>query len=86
MKKIIYEIPMKKIKRFKVGDLVRVSDKTHDASMPTNRLGHIIGDYRATVHYTNKQPVKTGAWELYMTNGATLVFHEMFLEHVDAAK
>ena len=86
MKKITYEILMKKIKSFKIGDLVRVSDRTHDASMPTSRLGHIISDYQSTVHYTNKEPVKTGAWELYMTNGATLVFHEMFLEHADVAK
>lgn len=86
MKKITYTIPKKKIKRFKVGDLVRVSDKTHDEGMPHNRMGHIISAYHTTVHYSNRGPVKTGAWELYMTNGATLVFHEMFLEHVDGVK
>ena len=86
MKKIIYETPMKKTNRFKVGDLVRVSDKTHDDSMPKSRLGHIIGGYKAPVHYTNKTSVKTGAWELLMTNGVTLVFHEMFLEKVDENK
>lgn len=75
-----------KTKKFKVGDLVRVCEKTHDANMPKSRLGHIIGDYRANVHYTNKAPVKTGAWELFMTNGVTLIFHEMFLEHVDGVK
>ena len=81
MKKIIYEIPMAKTKRFKIGDLVRVNNKTHDEGMPSNRMGHIISVYRANVHYTNRGPVKTGAWEIFMTNGKTLVFHEMFLEH-----
>ena len=82
MKKIIFMNQMK-TKKFKIGDLVRVSNKTHDEAMPTNRLGHIISDYRANVHYTNRGPVKTGAWQVFMTNGHTLVFHEMFLEHVD---
>ena len=86
MKKITYKNPKKKTERFRVGDLVRVSDKTHTEGMPKNRMGHIIGDYKTHVHYTNKRPVKTGAWELFMTNGVTLVFHEMFLEHVDGAK
>ncbi len=81
MKKIIF-MNQKKTKRFKIGDLVRVSEKTHDEAMPKNRMGHIINDYRAPVHYTNRGPVKTGAWEIFMTNGITLVFHEMFLEHV----
>ena len=81
MKKIIF-MNQKKTNKFKVGDLVRVSTKTHDEQMPSNRMGHIIGDYRANVHYTNRGPVKTGAWEIFMTNGKTLVFHEMFLEHV----
>ena len=85
MKKIIYTTPKKKTKRFKVGDLVRVSTKTHDEQMPATRMGHIISDYRANVHYTNRGPVKTGAWQVFMTNGVTLIFHEMFLEHVDAA-
>jgi len=78
MKRIIYKTPMKKTKKFKVGDLVRVSDKTHDSQMPNNRLGHIIGKYDAGVAVG-----RSGAWELYMTNGSTLVFHEMFLEHVN---
>ncbi len=82
MKKITYTTPKKKTKRFKVGDLVRVSTKTHDEQMPATRMGHIISDYRANVHYTNRGPVKTGAWQVFMTNGVTLIFHEMFLEHV----
>ena len=83
MNKIIY-MNQKKTKRFKIGDLVRISDKTHDDGMPTSRMGHILKDYRAHVHYSNKVPVATGAWEIFMTNGNTLIFHEMFLEHVDA--
>ena len=83
MKKIIYTTPKMKTKRFKVGDLVRVSTKTHDEHMPTSRIGHIISDYRANIHYTNRGPVKTGAWQVFMANGVTLVFHEMFLEHVE---
>ena len=83
MKKIIFTTQNRRIKQFKVGDLVRVNNKTHDEGLPANRMGHIISAYHTTVHYSNRGPVKTGAWELFMTNGVTLVFHEMFLEHVD---
>ena len=83
MKRIIYKSQMKKTNKFKVGDLVRVSDKTHDEGMPGSRLGHIIGEYNDSLTRPGRRQPRTGAWELYMTNGVTLVFHEMFLEHVN---
>ena len=86
MKKIIFMSQKKRTKRFKVGDLVRVDTRTHDEGMPKNRLGHIIADYRNSIHFDDSMTPKSGAWELYMTNGTTLIFHEMFLEHVDKAK
>ena len=71
-------------KTFKTGDFVRISDKTHEDSMPPSRLGHIIGEYKTIVHYTDKKPVDTGIWKVFMANGNILRIHEMFLEHVDA--
>ena len=71
------------MKKIEVGDFVRVSDLTHDARMPTSRMGHIVEEYKTIVHYTDKKPAPTGIWKVFMTNGEILRFHEMFLEHVD---
>jgi len=67
---------------FKKGDFVRVRDTTHDSRMPFSRLGHILEEYKTVVHYTDKKPVSTDSWMVFMTNGIVLRFHEMFLEHV----
>ena len=75
---------MKKI--FKIGDLVRIKDTTHDDRMPPSRMGHILSEYKTIVHYTDKEKVPTGLWNIYMTNGEVLKFHEMFLEFVDGTK
>jgi hypothetical protein len=66
---------------FKKGDFVRVKDTTHDSRMPFSRLGHILEEYKTVVHYTDKKPVSTDSWMVFMTNGIVLRFHEMFLEH-----
>jgi len=68
---------------FKKGDFVRVKDTTHDSRMPASRLGHILEEYKTIVHYTDKKPVSTDSWMIFMTNGIILRFHEMFLEYVD---
>ena len=68
---------------FKKGDFVRVNEFTHEESIPRNRLGHILEEYKTIVHYTDKKPVPTGIWKVFMTNGKILRFHEMFLEHVN---
>ena len=68
---------------FKKGDFVRVKDTTHDSRMPATRLGHILDEYITIVHYTDKKPVPTESWMVFMTNGVVLRFHEMFLEHVE---
>jgi len=70
----------KTMKNFKKGDFVRVSENTHDENMPKSRLGHILEEYKAVVHYTNTEKTHTGVWKVFMTNGKTLKFHEMFLE------
>ena len=70
---------------FKVGDFVRVKDGTHQEGMPTSRMGHIRGYANGSRLYNDKgvtvQP--TDQYNVYMTNGVTLKFHEMFLELVD---
>ena len=70
---------------FAIGDFVRVKEGTHQEDMPTSRMGHIQGYANASRLYNDKgvtvQP--TDQYKVYMTNGVTLKFHEMFLEHVD---
>ena len=70
---------------FKVGDFVRVKEGTHQEDMPVSRMGHIRGYANGSRLYNDKgvtvQP--TDQYKVYMTNGVTLKFHEMFLELVD---
>ena len=68
---------------FERGDFVRVNENTHDSRLPASRMGHIVGEYKTIVHYTDKKPEPTGIWKVFMTNGEVLRFHEMFLEKVD---
>ena len=68
--------------KFKKGDFVRVKQGTHDARMPTLRLGHIIEEYKAVIHYSDQKPQPTGTWKVMMTNGVIITFHEMFLEEI----
>jgi len=67
---------------FKKGDFIRINDKTHDPRMPTSRMGHLMEPVSAAVHYSNRAPVTTQIWEVFMTNGEKLRFHEMYMEHV----
>ena len=70
---------------FAVGDFVRVKDGTHQEDMPASRMGHIRGYAKGSRLYNDKgvtvQPIDQH--NVFMTNGVTLKFHEMFLEHVD---
>ena len=70
-------------KVFKAGDFIRVNEMTHEDSIPSSRLGHILEEYKTIVHYTDKKPQNTGIWKVFMTNGRILRIHEMFLEHVE---
>ena len=76
---------LKATPQFKRGDFVRVKEGTHQEGMPVNRMGHIQGFANGHRHYHAKgvtvQP--TDQYYVYMTNGKTLKFHEMFLELVD---
>ena len=67
-------------KDLKVGDLVRVRTGTHDERMPESRTGLIIEVGREKM-WDNQYPPDC-IYKLWMTNGATLKFHEMFLERL----
>ena len=67
---------------FKIGDFVRVKDGTHQDGMPLTRMGHLISRPHVAVRYSNEEPRHEVIWEVFMTNGIKLKFHEMFLEHV----
>ena len=70
-------------KTFKKGDFVRIGQGTHDPYMPDSRCGILLEQLQ---HTDDRQPTRpnrgTGVWNVFMTNGAELRFHEMFLEHV----
>ena len=73
---------------FVIGDFVRVKEGTDQEGMPKSRMGH-VQDYASSTRLYNDKGV-TGAhrdqYFVFMTNGKTLKFHEMFLEHVDEAR
>jgi len=60
----------RKVKKLQIGDLVKITEETHDDRMPDNRTGLII-------------EVERSVYKVWMTNGETLKFHEMFLERVE---
>ncbi len=66
---------------FKRGDLVRVLHGTEDARMPENRCGLVIEAVSDPAWNDDVFPV--GIYKLWMTNGQTLRFHEMFLERIE---
>jgi len=73
---------------FVIGDFVRVKDGTHQEGMPTSRMGH-IQNYVSSTRLYNQKGVTVShrdQYYVFMTNGKTLKFHEMFLEHVDEAR
>lgn len=68
---------------FKIGDLVRIKDTTHDDRMPPSRSGILVAPVHATVHYSSREPEKTNVWIVLMTNGVSLQFHSMYLESLN---
>ena len=71
----------KQTNRFKIGDLVRVLRGTDDARMPKNRCGLVIEAVEEPAWNDEVYPV--GLYRIWMTNGETLKFHEMFLEKIE---
>ena len=72
-------------KSFSVGDFVRVIRNTHDERLPPSRMGHLVEQLIAEDYHTWSGKVvasKIPVWHVYMTNGVTLKFHEMFLEKI----
>ena len=76
---------LKTTPEFKRGDFVRIKEGTHQEGMPATRMGHIESYANGSRHYHAKGVTvqQTDQYYVYMTNGATLKFHEMFLELVD---
>ena len=66
--------------KFKVGDLVRVKDSTNDQDIPESRCGLIMERYAPRPN--EKHMRYTDIWNVLLTNGSILRFHEMFLEKV----
>ena len=81
------EIKLKATPEFKIGDFVRVKEGTHSDEMPASRMGHIQSYAHVTRLYNDKGVTVShrDQYYVYMTNGRTLKFHEMFLEHVNDA-
>ncbi len=73
---------MKKTEKLRKGDLVRIIDNVHDERLPSERIGILLEPYYATIHYTDREPVKTDQWLIHFTNGSVLHFHKMFIEKV----
>jgi len=67
-------------KEFKIGDLVRIKENTHDPGMPDNRLGLLVKKYEQK-QILPRPSQYTHTWVVLMTNNKSLLFHEMFLEH-----
>ena len=70
---------------FAIGDFVRVKEGTHQEDMPSSRMGH-VQSYASSTRLYNNQGVTVShrdQYYVFMTNGVTLKFHEMFLELVD---
>ena len=86
MKNVIYLVTKMKTIKIKSGDFVRISEQMHDEAIPKNRLGHVLEEYKTIVHYTNKKPVRTETWKVFLTNGNIIRIHEMFLEVVDESR
>ena len=81
------EKTLKTTPEFKIGDFVRVKDGTHQEDIPATRMGHIVDYAGASRLYNDKgvTVIPRDQYKVYMTNGTTLKFHEMFLELVDEA-
>ena len=72
------------MKKFKVGDLVRIKDGTHDEKLPDSRMGLIIEEVKDQMGPRRDPHIKfTSIYKLWITNGQTLNFHEMFLEKAE---
>ena len=72
------------MKELKIGDLVRVTEDTHDARMPPSRTGLIVETIIEKAW--NDEKAHVGVYMVYMTNGERLKFHEMFWEKVEDEK
>ncbi len=70
---------------FKIGDFVRIKEGAHSDRMPKSRLGHVQG-FAHIARLYNEEGVttqQTDQYNIYMTNGEILKFHESYLELVE---
>ena len=63
--------------KFKAGDLVRISDLTHDTEISDHRVALILGKHETSKSYTKIYTVQLVGSE------NTIRLHEMFLEPLD---
>jgi len=70
---------LKQVERnnFKVGDLVRIKEGTHQDDMPDSRVGLIIG-----VAHARSDAERHSIYEVQMGD-LILKFHQMFLEKLN---
>jgi len=83
--KTMSETKLKATPAFAVGDFVRVKEGTDQEGMPKSRMGH-VKDYASSMRLYNQKGVTVShrdQYYVFMTNGVTLKFHEMFLELVE---
>ena len=59
---------------FKVGDLIKISEGTHEESMPHHRTGIIV------------ERVANSVYMVRFTNGQILKFHRMFIRLINRSK
>ena len=63
--------------KFKAGDLVRISETTHDPQIPDHRIALVLGEHETSKSYTKIYTVQM------VGSKNTLRLHEMFLESLD---
>ena len=68
-----------------MGDFVRIREGVSHEDMPASRMGHVVDYAGASRLYNDKgvTVIPRDQYNVYMTNGVTLKFHEMFLELVE---
>ncbi len=59
---------------FNIGDLVKISEGTHEESMPRHRTGIIV------------ERVANSVYMIRFTNGQILKFHRMFIRLINRSK
>ena len=65
--------------KFKVGDLIKIKDGTHQAGLPVHRTGMVIEIGETSKSYTKAYTI------VFLGTEVRLKFHEMFIEHLTSS-